>query len=71
MSDADALKGKSFINSIVSGKYINEIEAGSNSTLAAIMGSEACYSGKKVTWNDIVSGKQRYGDQPDLNQFLK
>ena len=71
LSDADALKGKSFIDSIVSGKYINQIEAGCNSTLAAIMGREACYSGKKVTWKDMVSGKQRYGDQPDLKQFLK
>lgn len=71
LSDADALKGKSFIDSIVSGKYINQIEQGCNSTLAAIMAREACFEGKKVTWKEIASGKQRYGNQPDLKQFMK
>lgn len=69
LSDADALKGKSFINSIVSGKYINQIEAGCNSTLAAILGREACFEGKKVSWDELIAKKQRYGDQPNLKQF--
>ena len=71
LGDADALKGKSFIDSIVSGKYINQIEDGCNSTLAAILGREACFEGKKVTWKEIASGRQRYGDQPNLKQFMK
>jgi predicted dehydrogenase len=70
LSDADALKGKSFIESIVSGNYINQIEDGCNTTLAAIMAREACFEGKKVTWKEIANGKQRYGDQPDLKQFM-
>ena len=70
LSDADVLKGKSFIDSIVSGNYINQIEDGCNTTLAAILAREACFEGKKVTWKEIANGKQRYGDQPDLKQFM-
>jgi hypothetical protein len=34
------------------------------------MAREACFEGKKVTWKEIANGKQRYGDQPDLKQFM-
>ena len=69
LGDADALKGKSFIDSIVSGKYINQIESACNSTLAAMLGREAVMKGEKLTWEEIIKEKQRYGDQPDLSKF--
>ena len=69
LGDADPNKGKSFIDSIVSGNYINQIEAGCNSTLMAILGREACYKGEKLTWDELIKSKQRYGNQPDLSKF--
>ena len=69
LGDADALKGKSFIDSIVSGKYINQIESACNSTLAAMLGREAVMKGEKLTWEEMIKEKQRYGDQPDLSKF--
>ena len=69
LNDADALKGKSFIDSIVSGKYINQIESACNSTLAAMLGREAVMKGEKLTWEKMIKEKQRYGDQPDLSKF--
>ena len=69
LNDADALKGKSFIDSIVSGKYINQIESACNSTLAAMLGREAVMMGEKLTWEKMIKEKQRYGNQPDLRKF--
>lgn len=69
LGDADALKGKSFIDSIVSGKYINQIESACNSTLAAMLGREAVMKGEKLTWEKMIKEKQRYGNQPDLSKF--
>lgn len=69
LGDADTNKGKSFIGSIISGNYINEIEAGCNSTLMAILGREAAARGGKLTWNKLVKTRQRYGNQPDLTKF--
>lgn len=69
LGDADALKGKSFIDSIVSGNYINQIESACNSTLAAMLGREAVMKGEKLTWEQMIKEKQRYGDQPNLSQF--
>ena len=69
LGDADALKGKSFIDSIVSGNYINQIESACNSTLAAMLGREAVMKGEKLTWEQMIKEKQRYGDQPNLSKF--
>ncbi|MBQ3536457.1 MAG: Gfo/Idh/MocA family oxidoreductase [Alistipes sp.] len=69
LGDADALKGKSFIDSITSGNYINQIESACNSTLAAMLGREAVMKGERLTWEEMIREKQRYGDQPNLSKF--
>ena len=69
LGDADPNKGKSFIDSIVSGNYINQIEAGCNSTLMSVLGREACEKGEKLTWDELIKSKQRYDKQPDLSKF--
>ncbi len=69
LGDADPNKGRSFIDSIISGNYINQIEAGCNSTLMAILGREAAAKGEKLTWDELIKSKQRYGNQPDLSKF--
>ena len=69
LGDADALKGKSFIDSITSGNYLNQIESACNSTLAAMLGREAVMKGERLTWEEMIREKQRYGDQPNLSKF--
>ncbi len=44
--------------SIRDGKPINNGEYMCNSTMLSILGREAAYTGKKVTWEQIVSSKQ-------------
>ena len=42
------------INSIRAGKPLNEAKACAESTLAAIMAREAAYSGREITWEEIL-----------------
>ena len=46
------------IQSIRDGKPINEAEQIANSTMTAIMGREACYSGKEITWEEMMQSTQ-------------
>lgn len=43
---------------IRSGKYINDGESAAHSTLMAIMAREAAYSGKRLTWKDLLKSEQ-------------
>ena len=43
------------IASIRDGKPLNELKKVAESTLTAIMGREAGYTGKVVTWDDVVN----------------
>ena len=50
---------KSFYNSILSGKPINDGEHMCNSTLMAIMGRMAAYTGQEISWELILESKER------------
>ena len=69
LDDADPNKEKAFIESIRSGRLINEAEQGAESALTAIMGREAAYSGKEITWPKIASSKAKYDPRLNLKQF--
>jgi myo-inositol 2-dehydrogenase / D-chiro-inositol 1-dehydrogenase len=71
LHDADANKEKSFIDSIISGKYLNETRSGADSTLAAILGREAALQKKQMTWGDLVASNQRLDPKLNLAQFDK
>jgi hypothetical protein len=43
------------VASIRAGKPLNELRQVAESTLAAIMGREAAYTGQEVTWDDVVN----------------
>jgi len=46
------------IAGIRSGKIINDGESAAMSTLMAIMGRNAAYSGKKITWKEMLASKE-------------
>ena len=54
LDDADAQKQKSFIASITSGRFLNDVQDGADSTLSAIMGRMAADTGKAVTWEEAL-----------------
>lgn len=43
------------------GMYVNEAERTALSTLTAIMGREAAFTGKRITWEEIMNSKLRLG----------
>jgi predicted dehydrogenase len=71
LHDADANKEKSFIDSIVSGKYLNETQSGADSTLAAILGRESAIQKKQLTWSDLLASNQKLDPKLNLAQFDK
>ena len=54
LADADAKKERHFIASITSGKFINEAAQGAESTLSAILGRYAAYTGRTWTWDELA-----------------
>jgi myo-inositol 2-dehydrogenase / D-chiro-inositol 1-dehydrogenase len=69
LEDADPNKEKAFIESIQSGKLVNEAQAGAESALSAILGRTAAYTGEEVSWNKIVTSDERWDPMIDRAQF--
>lgn len=69
LDDADLNKGKAFIDSIVSGKHLNQLESGSNSTLSAILGREAASRQEKITWDELMYTSQTIDPDLDLSKL--
>jgi myo-inositol 2-dehydrogenase / D-chiro-inositol 1-dehydrogenase len=71
LHDADPNKEKAFIDSIVSGKYLNETRSGADSTLAAILGRESALQKKEMTWDELIASNQKLDPKLNLTQFDK
>jgi len=69
LDDADPNKQKAFVESIASGKLINEAESGADSALAGMLGRQAAYTGRKVTWDDLMKSTEVWDPKIDLKQF--
>lgn len=66
LDDADAMKEKHFIDSIVSGRHINESEQGATSTLSAILGRQSAYTGRAWTWDELMQVTEAWDAQLDV-----
>jgi len=60
LSEATPEKVKSFISNIQSGKYENQLQQGAESTLSAMMGREAAYKRKEMTWEQLKKSNQQW-----------
>jgi myo-inositol 2-dehydrogenase / D-chiro-inositol 1-dehydrogenase len=49
------------VEAIRTNKNINQLEDLANSTMVAIMGREAAYSGRQITWDEIMASDIYYG----------
>jgi len=70
-NNAYQLEHEEIIRSIREGNPVNEAIQVAESTLTAIMGREAAYSGRELTWEDLLKSNQDYslakyelGDMP-------
>ncbi|MBI3192437.1 MAG: dehydrogenase, partial [Pedosphaera parvula] len=55
--DGHQLEHYPLLDAIRHNKPFNEAEAGAKSTLTAIMGRMATYSGKEITWDEAMNSK--------------
>ena len=50
-----------FVTAIRTGKLLNEAESVAVSTMAGIMGRVSAYTGKKVTWDEMMNSELKLG----------
>ncbi|MFY9745658.1 MAG: Gfo/Idh/MocA family oxidoreductase [Acidobacteriaceae bacterium] len=66
---ADREKDRSFIESITSGKFHNQAEAGVETALSTMLGRMAGQRGREVTWEEQLRHGERYEMNIDMRQF--
>ncbi len=70
LADANGEKAKSFVQSIVDGKYLNEAEQGAQTTLTAILGRmAAARGGDPVTWDEMMASNEEMDPKLDWDQI--
>ncbi len=69
LAEADPEKFKSYVDSITSGKFHNQAAEGAESTLSAMLGREAAYLGRELTWDELVSMDMTWNSGINLSQF--
>ncbi|NWF82707.1 MAG: hypothetical protein HXY18_02630 [Bryobacteraceae bacterium] len=62
IEDADAMKERHWIDSIVSGKFINEAAQGAESGLSAILG-------RTVTWDEVANSNEAWDARLDVQKM--
>lgn len=68
---ADREKTRSFIESITSGRFHNQIADGVTSAQSCMLGRMAGYQGREVTWEDLLAHGEKYELGMDISQFGK
>ena len=66
---ADREKDKSFIESIVSGKFHNQAAEGVQTALSCMLGRMAGLQSREVTWDELLQHGEHYELKMDVSQF--
>jgi len=66
---ADREKDRSFIESITSGRFHNQIADGVTTAQSCMLGRMAGYKGREVTWEDLLTHGETYELGMDMKQF--
>src|SRR5213595_4224792 len=66
---ADREKKKAFVESITSGNFHNQAAKGSESALSCMMARTAAYTGREVTWDELMKSKEVWDSKIDLNKL--
>lgn len=69
LAQADSEKQKAFIGSISSGKFHNQAALGVESALTAMLGRQAAYEGRELTWDELLRSKEQLDPHIDLNKL--
>jgi myo-inositol 2-dehydrogenase/D-chiro-inositol 1-dehydrogenase len=66
---ADAEKKKAFVGSITSGNFHNQAAKGAESALSCMMARTAAYTGREITWEELMKSKEEWDSKIDLNKL--
>jgi len=69
LAEADSEKQKGFIGAIASGKFHNQASQGVESALTAQLGRLAAYTGREVTWGDLLSSNEHWDAGIDVSRL--
>jgi len=69
LDQADSEKQKAFVESITSNQFHNQAEQGAESALSAMLARNAAYSGKTLTWEELLKSKEVYDPKIDINKL--
>jgi predicted dehydrogenase len=69
LKDAEPEKQKAFLQGIITGNFDNQAVLGAESTLSAILGRTAGYTGKEVAWDEMVKSDESLDAGINLNKF--
>ncbi len=69
LEQADPEKKKAFIESITSGQFHNQAAMGVESALTAMLGRTAAYTGREITWEELLRSKEHWDSGIDLNKL--
>ncbi|MFB3923824.1 MAG: Gfo/Idh/MocA family protein [Terriglobia bacterium] len=69
LDQSDSEKQKAFIASIVNHEYHNQAAQGVETALSGMLGRNAAYSGKVLTWDDLLDSNEDYDAKIDLNKI--
>ncbi|MCU1324389.1 MAG: oxidoreductase domain protein [Acidobacteriaceae bacterium] len=66
---ADTMKERSFLESITSGKFHNQVAAGVESARSCMLGRQAAVLGRELTWNEMMKSPEKYTLNLDVTKF--
>jgi myo-inositol 2-dehydrogenase/D-chiro-inositol 1-dehydrogenase len=71
LAESDSEKQKGFIAAIASGQFHNQAPQGVESALTAMLGREAAYTGRDLSWEELLRSKERWNPGIDLNKLAR
>jgi len=69
LAQADPEKQKGFISSISSGKFHNQAALGVETALTAMLGRQAAYEGRELSWEELLKSTEQWEPGIDLNKL--
>ena len=69
LKDADPEKHKAFIQSIASGQFHNQAQHGADSALTGILARTAAYTGKEITWEQLLKSDEKWDAKLDISKL--
>jgi len=69
LESADPEKKKAFLESITSGNFHNQADKGAESALSCMMARTAAYTGREVTWDELLKSGEVWDARLNLDRL--